>query len=278
MVVLVTGARSGIGRLVALEAARRGHSVIASVRDLGTAGDLIAETQDLPLQVVALDVTKANDRERAVRDIIAEHGRIDVLVNNAGLALGGLLELVSEEELRKQFEINVFAVWSLTQAVLPHMRSQRSGTVLMVSSMSGRMAMPGLGAYAGSKFALEGMSEAWRHELRGLGIRVVLVEPGPFKTDIWKRNEWVATGMNEPGPDYASLAQRLRGDLFAKAAKNAEDPQIVAKICCDAMEHGRPHLRYPVGQGTFGRELTRRFVPFRVVEWAIDRALRGKLG
>ena len=276
MVVLVTGARSGIGRLVALEAARRGHSVIASVRDLSTAGDLIAETEHLPVQVVALDVTNAEQRQRAVNNIISEHGRIDVLVNNAGLALGGLMELVNEEELRKQFEINVFAVWALTRAVLPHMRKQRSGTVLMVSSMSGRMAMPGLGAYASSKFALEGMSEAWRHELRGLGIRVVLVEPGPFKTDIWKRNEWIAAGMSEPGPDYAALAQRLRGDLFAKAAAGAEDPQIVAVVCCDAMEHTRPHLRYPVGRGTRGRELTRRFVPFRIVEWAVNRALRGK--
>lgn len=278
MVVLVTGARSGFGRLIAEEAARRGHVVYASMRDPSAGADLL-DTADGDLRLLQLDVTVPEQREAAIATIVAEQGRLDVLVNNAGLALGGLLELVSEDELRRQFEVNVMAPWALTRAALPHLRRQRSGTILMMSSMSGRMAWPGLGAYASSKHALEAMSESWRHELAGLGIRVVLVEPGPFRTDIWDRNEWVAAAMEDPPEDYRGITRALRERLVAKAAASAEDPRKVALLCCDLMESpSRPALRHPIGRGTGVRELVKRAVPFRLVEWAVARALREESG
>jgi NAD(P)-dependent dehydrogenase (short-subunit alcohol dehydrogenase family) len=269
MVVLVTGARSGFGQLAALELARRGHTVYAGLRDPDTAGPLLEAAGSLDVRPLALDVTVAEEREAAVGRILDEQGRIDALVNNAGIALGGFLEQVDEAGFRRLMDVNLFAVHALTKQVLPAMRARRAGVVVMVSSMSGRTAMPGLGAYAASKFALEGMSEAWRHELRPFGVRVVLVEPGPYKTDIFGRNRQEVE-MEPDGP-YAPFAARMRAQVD-KAVANAGDPQEVAVAIAEAVEGRKTGLRYPMGPNSRVRRVA-GMLPFALTELAVGRVL-----
>lgn len=269
MVVLVTGCSSGFGRLATRELSRRGHTVYAGLRDEAQGAALVAEAGPGPVRPIRLDVTESAQRDAAVERILAEEGRIDGLVNNAGIALGGFLEQLDDDEIRRLFEVNVFAVHALTCRVLPAMRAQRSGAVVMISSMSGRMAMPGLGAYAASKFALEGMSEAWRHELAPFGVRVTLVEPGPYKTDIFERNRNEGRRAKEPGNPYLPYVARLEAEL-GKAVEGAGDPSEVARRIADLVEDRGPALRHPMGPNVALRRVLLQ-LPFALREWGIRR-------
>lgn len=273
MVVLVTGARSGFGRAVAVTAARAGHVVYAGLRDLSTADELLQAATGLEVRPLQLDVTSEDDRQAAVARILDEQGRIDGLVNNAGIALGGFLEQVEEDELRKVFEVNVFGAWALTRAVLPAMRSQRSGTVVQVSSVSGRMAWPCLGVYASSKFALEGMSEAWRHELRPFGVRMVLVEPGAYRTDIWARNRAVTRNARDPESPYAPWAEHMDALVARVVERQARDPQEVADKIVELLQHPNPPLRVPMGPDARLRSALLRVMPWRLWEGALARVI-----
>ena len=246
MVVLVTGCRSGFGLLLAEGAARRGHIVYAGLRDPATDGELRERTRGLDVRPVALDVTVPEQRQEAVARVLAEQGRIDALINNAGTPLGGFLEEVGEDELRHVFETNFFAPWLLTRAILPAMRAQQRGTIVMMSSRSGRSAFPALGTYAASKFALEGLSEAWRHELRPFGIDVYLVEPGPFKTDIWERNRRVSKNAFQPGGPYERFEARI-DKTFRRVAAGARDPQKVVDRTLDLLDKRGAPLRHSIG-------------------------------
>jgi NAD(P)-dependent dehydrogenase (short-subunit alcohol dehydrogenase family) len=273
MVILVTGCRSGFGLLIAQEAARRGHTVYAGLRDPSTGGELTKAA--LPnLHPVALDVTDAAQRRDAVAHILAAEGRIDALVNNAGIALGGFLETLEEDEVRNVLEVNVVAPWALTKEVLPAMRAQRSGTVVMVSSMSGRLGLPGVGAYAASKFALEGMSESWHHELALFGVRLVLVEPAQYKTDIFGRNRTLGRRSEEPGP-WLAHAQRLDARVRGMVERSAGDPQEVATLVADIVAMKNPRFRYPIGPNAWLRGFLARFTPFWITERVIGRMLQG---
>lgn len=265
-VVLITGCSSGFGQRTALEARRRGHVVYAGVR---RAESLAAVARDGHL-ALELDVTREDHRTAAVARILAEQGRIDALVNNAGVVLGGFLEDVDEDELRRLFDVNVFGAWAMTQACLPAMRRERAGTVVMVSSVSGILALPGLGAYASSKFAVEGMAEAWRHELAPFGVRVVLLQPGAYRTEIFEKNRWIARRAEDPGGPYARFVAKLDA-LARQGAAQADDPQDVAVRICDLLEASRPALRHPMGPGARARSLAKRFVPFSVIEQVIRR-------
>jgi NAD(P)-dependent dehydrogenase (short-subunit alcohol dehydrogenase family) len=214
-------------------------------------------------------------REEAVADILEREGRIDALVNNAGVALGGFLEQVDEEEFRRLFEVNVFGLWALTRAVLPNMRARGAGVIINLSSISGRVAFPGLGVYAASKFAVEGMSEAWRHELRQFGIRVVLVEPGSYKTDIFGRNKTITKNRAKAGSPYALLADRLEARLEGMVEKQAGDPEEVAQKILELIEADGSALRYPIGRRVRLRLFLLRYLPFSVTERLFDRLLRG---
>ncbi len=274
MVVLITGCRSGIGLKTSVEAGRRGHTVYAGLRDLDTAADLRAATAGLDVHPVQLDVTVDAERQAVIGRIVAERGRIDALVNNAGVALGGFLEQVDEDELRRVFEVNVFGLWALTKAVLPTMRAQRSGTVVQVSSMSGRMAFPCLGTYAASKFALEGMSEAWRHELAPWGVRVVLVEPGAYRTEIWGRNRNTCRHAYDDDSDYAPWVRTVDERFATIVDRQAREPEEVAEAICDLLVARHPRLRHPLGSDAVLRMALLRLAPFRLVERAIARALQ----
>jgi NAD(P)-dependent dehydrogenase (short-subunit alcohol dehydrogenase family) len=272
-VVLVTGCRSGFGLRIAIEAARRGHTVYAGLRDLSAAGPLLADTAGLALHPVQLDVTDAAQREAAVARILAEQGRLDGLVNNAGQALTGFLEQVDDDELRALFELNVFAVWALTRAALPAMREQRSGRVVMVGSVSGRVGMPGLGAYAATKFALEGMSEAWRHELAPFGVSVAIVEPGPYATDLWDRNRRACRNAADATSPYAPLVERIERFTRERVEPAAGDPNDVAERVCDLLEGPSPAFRHPMGPTARLRTRFAAMAPFGLVEWAVERTL-----
>ncbi len=275
-VFLITGCSSGFGFHTALEAGRRGHVVYAGVRapDGPGAAALAEAARGLRVRLVKLDVTVATERDAAVERVLREEQRLDGLVNNAGQTLGGFLEVVDEGELRALFEVNVFGAWALTQRCLPQLRAQQSGTIVMMSSTSGRMALPGLGAYASTKYALEGMSEAWRHELAPFGVRVVLVEPALHRTAIVGRNRHVARRTGADDDPYAAWSRRLdaRARSFEAAAG---DPETVARRVCDLLVQRRPRLRYPLGPGARLRDALARIAPFWLVEQIVRRAAAG---
>jgi len=272
-IVLVTGCRSGFGLHIARDAAAAGHTVYAGLRDPETGADLAAETRGLDVTALPLDVTDPAQREAAVARVLDEHGRIDALVNNAGVALGGPLEMVDEDELRRVFEINVFSLWALTRACLPAMRAAGSGRVINISSMSGRQALPLLGVYASTKFALEGMSEAWRHELRPLGVDVVLVEPGAYKTDIFGRNRAVARRARDEAA-YIPLIDRIETLFTRSVDRSARDPREVSQLVTRLLTARRPKLRYALGPGTAIRSAALRLLPGRAIEAVVGRAIR----
>lgn len=272
-VVLITGCRSGFGLLTATAAGRAGWTVYAGLRALEH-GDALGEaTAGLDVRPIVLDVTSAEQRAQAIAQIIRETGRLDALVNNAGQALGGFLELVEEDELRAIFETNLFGAWALTRLALPHLRAQAQSTVVMVSSASGRMAIPGLGAYAASKFALEGLSEAWRHELALFGVRVVLIEPGAYRTDIFGRNRQISRGVHTPGV-YAPWVAGMDKVFASFVDRVARDPAEVAEVIVRALSDPHPPLRTPIGPSTGLRAALRAMMPERVTEAIIGRLLR----
>ncbi|MBT3217857.1 MAG: SDR family oxidoreductase [Proteobacteria bacterium] len=274
MVVLITGCRSGIGLFTAVEAARRGHRVYGGLRDLDTAQDLIDASKGLDVIPLQLDVTKAAERKLAIEQILAQEGRLDALVNNAGVALGGFMEQIEEDEFRRLFEVNLFGVWALTKEALPAMRRQGDAVILNVSSLSGRMALPGLGSYASAKFALEGMTEAWRHELKPFGIRVITVQPVAFRTDIFGRNRNLCRNAHLSGNAYEALTQRLDRTFDRIVKWQAGDPANAAHTIVDLLEKRRPRFRYALGADARIRAVILKFAPFGLVEAVLGRALR----
>lgn len=274
MVVLVTGCRSGFGLHIAVECARRGHTVYAGLRDVETRDRLVAAAGSLDVRPVQLDITVAAERDAVIARIMAEQGRIDAVVNNAGIALGGFLEQVDEDELRRILEVNVIGQWGVTCAALPAMREQRSGKVVMISSGSGFMALPGLGAYATSKFALEGLSESWRHELALFDIEMYLVEPGAYATDIFGRNKNLCRRAEDPDDPWARHSRGLLERFSTAAATMARDPAELGVAVADLIEGPRRGLRLPIGPGTRLRATLKKG-PWWLVERTVRRRLLG---
>jgi NAD(P)-dependent dehydrogenase (short-subunit alcohol dehydrogenase family) len=275
----VTGARSGIGHHTALQLARAGYKVYAGVRAANDALPLLQAAaridRGLAIMPITLDVTAPDDRSRAIADIAAVDGRLDLLVNNAGVALDGPLELVSDEEIQHLFDVNVFGAFALTREALPLMRHRGRGRVIMMSSMSGRMALPCMGAYAASKFALEGLGEAWRHELAPFGIDLVLVEPGPFKTDLFRSDaisRATAASAGARGP-YRRLIDRFLV-LREAMVRQAGDPIEVAETVVRLARAREVPLRVPVGTSAKIRTALQRFMP----ESALSRIIGGVFG
>lgn len=273
-VALVTGAARGIGLATTVRFLEDGWRVAmldvlgdaldAAVATLGRADDTMA---------LAADVSDPQAVQAAVGRAHERFGRIDALVNNAGVALGGFLELVDEDELRALFDVNVFGAWALTRAALPALRRSPAPSVVFMSSMSGRMALPGLGAYAASKYALEALGEAWRHELRGQGVRVTLVEPGAYRTDIFGRNRRLARALAGAGEPYAALWRRTEQLYRERAEQRAGDPREVADLVLRLIAEPRPALRHPIGPYARLRTLALRVAPFGLIERLLARAL-----
>ena len=270
-VAVITGASSGIGLLTAVEMARRGYTVVGLIRDLArrTRLEEAAAAARVQVDIRPLDVTDFSRIPDAIAEIVRERGRIDVLVNNAGFAVAGFLEDILLDELRQQFETNFFGAVAMTRAVLPIMRAQRSGHIIMVSSVSGRVGELGIGSYSASKFALEGWSEALRVECRSLGIHVVLVEPGSFRTDIWDRNARIGTfALDRNSPNHQRGA---RFTQFIQSHLPTQDATPVARLIADIADDPHPRLRYLVGKDAFFLLWLRRLLPWKVYEKLVLR-------
>ncbi|MGH9977740.1 MAG: SDR family oxidoreductase, partial [Nitrososphaeraceae archaeon] len=193
-----------------------------------------------------LDVTDDSSVKNAVDHVISEAGRIDILVNNAGYPLGGALEDLAMEEIKSQYETNLFGLIRVTQAVLPTMRRQRSGRIINVSSGNGIFGFPGISAYVGTKFAVEGLSESMAYELEPFGIKVILIEPGFIRTNILHAIV-IAKKAQDPVSPYSELMQKIMANVN-ELAKNASDPELVANIIFDAASTPNPRLRYLAGK------------------------------
>lgn len=236
--VLITGASSGIGRAAAELFAAKGWNVAASMRS-PEKSDLAAVSDRIKL--FRLDVTDQGSVERAVGDVIGQFGAIDVLVNNAGYGLLGPFEAQTEEQIRRQFETNVFGVMNVTRAVLPHMRARKQGRIVNVGSAAGRLTLPLYSMYCATKWALEGFSEALWLELRQHNIKVKIIEPGMIKTDFFERSREVAT---KPGlTDYDEFVSLVMPNLKAWEDAGAE-PEVVARSIWRASTSIWPRLRY----------------------------------
>lgn len=272
-VVVITGASSGIGLLTAVELARRGHTVVATMRDLARRTRLdeaaavagVAERLDFR----RLNVTEFDSIPGVVSEIVRDHGRIDVLVNNAGFAVAGFAEDLKLEEIRMQFETNYFGHVAMTKAVIPVMRKQAAGHIIMISSISGRAAFPVTSSYCASKFALEGWTESLRIELRSLGIRVVLVEPGAFQTDIWERNVHLGEFAASPESPNHERGQQFRDYVRNNVPKR--DARVVARLIAGIAENPNPKLRYRIGKDAHLQFWLRAILPWKVYERLVTR-------
>lgn len=240
--ILITGASSGIGKATALRFQSEGWNVIATMRDPGAGADLAALDNVL---VTRLDVTDSASIAAAVNEGIDRFGRIDVLLNNAGYGAYGPLEAFSTDRIRRQFDTNVIGLLEVTKAVLPQMRANRAGTIVNISSIGGQITFPLGTLYHGTKFAVEGLSEALHYELEPLGISVRIVQPGMIRTDFGGRSFDFA--MDESVADYAPTAAAM-GRLFGKLASNPSAPEVVADAIWNAANDTSPRLRFRAGQ------------------------------
>lgn len=268
--VLVTGASTGIGRATALMLSEYGMTVYAGVRKASD-GEALAESAVGDLRPVRLDVTSSSDIEAAVERLRADGG-LGALVNNAGLYMGGPLEMMSEEEIRATYDVNVVGLLLLTRAFIPMLR-EAGGRIVNISSISGLVALPGVSVYAGSKHAVEAITDSLRVELSGFGVRVISVEPGSIQTEIWRKSR----ERDEERSPGEQESRTLYEPLVALLEKVNRDPrgipaERVAEVVRDALNDDDPKNRYIVG--TDARSLSfLRWLPDSIRDGAIKRKI-----
>jgi NAD(P)-dependent dehydrogenase (short-subunit alcohol dehydrogenase family) len=274
-IALITGSSSGFGLLTSIELARAGFRVVATMRDLGRRErlDQAAAAAGLAAQldIRALDVTNFDALPAFVDAVVRDHGRLDVLLNNAGFAMAGFAEDIKLEELRRQFETNFFGAVAMTKAALPAMRRQRSGHIIMVSSIGGLQGSVTVSSYSASKHAIEGWSESLRLEINSLGIKVVLVEPGAFQTEIWTRGAVMgANAIKETSPNIQRIL-RMRDRIQALPKR---DPIEVARVIASIAQDPDPKLRYLVGRDARVQLALKRILPWTWYEKLVANFLR----
>ena len=261
-IAIVTGASTGIGKTAAQALARQGYRVFGTsrrVRDDGPAG----------VEMLACDVTDQQSVDRLVAHVLAEAGQIDLAVNNAGLGLVGGAEESSVTQVQALFDVNLFGVMRVVNAVLPAMRARRSGRIVNISSALGLAPGPYLAHYSATKHALEGYTEAIDHEVRSFGVRAVLVEPAYTRTAM----ESNSLEVDAPIADYADTRARMFA-LNAAMLAGGDDPAVVAEAIVRAATDAAPRLRYPAGKTARQISMLRRLVPARL----FDKSLRKQMG
>jgi NAD(P)-dependent dehydrogenase (short-subunit alcohol dehydrogenase family) len=272
--VLITGCSSGIGLAAAVEMARRGWTTIATMRD-PSRGDRLREAAARAgvgdrLLVEALDVTDGATFPAVLERVLAHAGgRLDAVVHNAGIATAGAFEDLPEAELRRVMETNFFAVLALTRALLPIFRAQRRGRIVIVSSNSAFAGEPANSIYVASKWAIEGWAESLAYEVERFGVDVALIEPGPYRTDIWQSSPRILP----EGSPYTAWLRQLEAAIDAKVIASARDPREVATAIATALEAVRPRFRYPVSPQAWVGHVMRGVVPTRWQRWLVTRIL-----
>ncbi|QWI74454.1 SDR family oxidoreductase [Bacillus mycoides] len=275
-IAIITGASSGFGLLTTLELAKKDYFVIATMRNLEKQIDLISQATKLDLQqnikVQQLDVTDQGSIHN-FQLFLNEINRIDILINNAGYANGGFIEEIPVEDYRKQFETNLFGAISITQLVLPYMRKQKSGKIINISSISGKVGFPGLSPYVSSKYALEGWSESLRLEVKPFGIDVALLEPGSYNTNIWEVGKQLAENQSDTTSPYKEYMDKIQ-----KHINNGNDtlgnPMDVANKIVEIAEARRTTLRYPIGKGVKFMIFVKKVLPWRLWEFLVLRSFK----
>lgn len=261
--ILITGCSTGIGRATAIQLAQAGHRVYASARKI----DAIKDLAGSGCQLLQLDVCDSESIRAAVDHVVETDGAIGVLINNAGYGSEGPFEEVPMSEVRRQFETNVFGLIELTQLALPGMRAQRYGKIINISSVGGKLVLPGGAFYHATKFSVEAMSDALRFELQNFGIQVVVVEPGAIMTQFGDTAMAKVAALNSGIKDYDSFRQALSDSIrksYEKKDALAGDPIDVARVIEKAIVAKRPKTRYAVTRGA------KVFIPLR--NWLSDRA------
>jgi len=245
-IVLITGASSGFGKASAIYLSQNGYCVYGTSRSADfdkTPTDSYPD--DSFFRMIPMDVRDTSSVTKGVSHILKNEGRIDIVMNNAGIATAGAVEEVSIEEVKNQFETNFFGAIRICQAVLPQMRNQKSGCIINISSIGGVMGLPFQGAYSASKFALEGMTEALRIEVKPFGVHVVLIEPGDFKTDF-TQNRIMTKGFHQNSVYADQLKTAL--PLMENEERNGADPHQLALLVEKIINHPNPKVRYTIGK------------------------------
>ena len=244
-IALVTGSSSGIGLETVLSLARDGYHTFASMRNLEKAGELehAAKKENLPVEIIELDVDKEESIISAVKKVVTKNGRLDVLVNNAGYGQFGCTEDLTIDDFRKQFETNFFSIVRIIQEVAPIMRKQNSGNIINISSVVGRMGLPGSPAYISSKFALEGLGECLRYELGQFGIKTTMIEPGVIKTNFFNSMKVPESKID---PKYKTLTDNILAGLKMMVEMGTA-PSQVADVVMKAIHDDEMLPRYVVG-------------------------------
>lgn len=271
----MTGASSGFGLLASIELARAGFRVIATMRNLGRRADLDAAAASAGvterIDARQVDVTQFELIPSFMQAVVKDYGSVDVLVNNAGFAVGGFAEDIRLEELRLQFETNFFGAVTMTKAVLPVMRQQRSGHILQISSIGGLQGAISISSYSASKHALEGWTESLRLEVGSLGIKVVLIEPGSFDTGIWTRGAVMGKDAKQDASPNFQRSLKMRS--FIQKIPKA-DPIAVARLIAQVAQDPNPRLRYLVGRDAHMQLWMKRLLPWKWYERLIANYLK----
>ncbi len=273
--VLITGATDGLGKAAAILLAERGYRVYAAGRSAEKRAqlDALAKTKNLPLKSLELDVCSDDSVSLAVQHVLSEAGAIDVLINNAGLGYMAVVEELKMEDMRQQFETNVFGVLRITQAILPHMRERRSGRILMISSVAGLVSPPTYGAYSSSKHALEGLSNSLRLELYPFGIEVILIEPGYIVTNF----QQTAAALAKPYVDASKSSPyaKIYSGAWSGANKGRDGskttPEDCAHVLLRAIEAPSPNPRYGVTPLARTVKFGKRFLTDKMMDYILRR-------
>ncbi|WP_246939385.1 oxidoreductase [Bacillus pinisoli] len=267
-VVVVTGSSSGFGLHTCLAFAKAGYRVVATMRNTDRGEELIQQAALLnvgdSIHVYPLDVTSEQSIQ-SWKGYMEQIGRIDILVNNAGYAGAGFVEEIPINEYRKQFETNVFGVISVTQAILPMMREQKLGKIINISSISGRIAFPGLSPYIASKHALEGWSESLRLEVKPFGLDVILIEPGSYQTNIWSTGKQVTERSLQIDSPYYPFMKKLEA-LLKEGESSFGEPNEVAQLIVKVAKQKNPPLRFPIGKGVKQGIALKHLIPWQMWE------------
>ena len=274
-VVLITGCSSGFGLLIAARLAQHGHQVVATMRDLQRSPGLLNEVnkRDVKLDLYPMDVTHLGTIKETMAKIADKYGYIDCLINNAGYGIGGAFEDLTDEEIREQMETNFFGVQNVIRQALRLMRNREDARIINISSVAGFSSSPCFGAYNASKWALEGFSESLRYELKPFGIKVLLIEPGIYRTKIFSDNRRYATHFNNEESPYYGMSQHLKKRVDDFVADCYKDPDEIAELVERLMNAKNPAFRNQPDLEAKIQYVFKKILPFRLYSKIVETAV-----